>query len=79
MSIRIVRSTERHYYGDLTHNEKEYQIIFGHPITMLEDNNISFKAKGVLAFCVFVPDKEIDIPDEIFDELMTYGYIVEVI
>ncbi len=67
-----------HIYASTNHEGMQYKIIFGHPTHMLEDENISWEAKGYLSYIAFLPS-DMDLPDHIVDELIEYGYLVEVV
>ena len=66
----------KHCYGHLTHNQKQYMLIFGHPYEMLTDKNISWEAKGYLCHLTVLPD-EISLSLPVISELIKFGYLVE--
>jgi hypothetical protein len=76
-TILFGRPKSKYCYGYLNHNSIEYKIEFGHPYDMLRDKNLSWEAKGYLSFIVNL-EGEIEFSLKVIDELIQFGYLVEV-
>lgn len=64
-------------YGELSYKGNKYNLIFGHPIDMLKDNNISWETKGYLSYIASI-DEEIELSAYVTAELIHFGYLKEV-
>lgn len=66
-------------YGFLNFEEVEYKLEFGSITSILEDENLSWGAKGGLSYLADHPTMDkFDFPHEVKMELMRFGYLTEV-
>jgi hypothetical protein len=78
MIINRMLSKYSHCYAKLTYNDKEYELIFSNPLSILKDENISWEAKGCLCHIAFLED-DIELSPHVINELIKFGYLVEVV
>lgn len=64
-------------HASIIRKKIKYSVVFCHPKRVLEDKRLSWDAKGRLCYCAIV-SSDITLSKKIFDELLKFGYIVEV-
>jgi len=74
----IVHCKSKLKHGQVTVKGVKYDLMFGHPKFMLQDVNLSWDTKGRLSHYCFVDRDSPIIPKKTFDELVKFGYLVEV-
>ncbi len=76
MSIVYSRTKTKH--GQMTVKGIKYDLMFRHPRFMLQDADLSWDTKGRLSHYCFIEGDSPPIPKKTFDELLKWGYLVEV-
>lgn len=77
MASNFRRVKAKRIQAELTDGKKKWDIIHGPIEDVLSDNNISWEAKGYLSGLMFTQDT-IYFPKNISDELIKFGYMMEV-